>query len=55
MFKKNSKEINFQKVNDTIDLASKVLKVTYFLLLALGFYLILLLFKESSSLQQSNE
>ncbi len=50
MFKKNSKEINFQKVNDTIDLASKVLKVTYFLLLALGFYLILLLFKETKIL-----
>lgn len=50
MFKKNNKEINISKVNDTVDLASKVLKVTYFLLLALGIYLILLLFKETKIL-----
>ena len=50
MFKKNNKEINFGKINDTVDLASKVLRVTYFLLLALGFYLIILLFKETKIL-----
>lgn len=50
MFRKSNKEIDIRKVNDTVDLASKVLKVTYFLLLALGVYLILLLFKETKIL-----
>ena len=40
----------YKLINDTVDLASKVLRVTYFLLLALGFYLIILLFKETKIL-----
>lgn len=45
MLKRNN-TINVAKVNEVADLSSKVLKVTYFLLLALGFYLLLLLIKE---------
>lgn len=48
MFKK--KEFDIKKINEVTDLASKVLKVMYFLLLALGAYLVLLLFKETNIL-----
>lgn len=48
--RKNNNEIDTQKINDVADLASKVLRVTYFLLLALGIYLVLLLFKETNVL-----
>lgn len=48
--KKREKELNFSKINNVAELASKVLKVTYFLLLALGLYLIVLLFKETNIL-----
>ncbi|MBQ9011715.1 MAG: AI-2E family transporter [Bacilli bacterium] len=48
MFKKReSKEIDKTKINEVTDLASRVLKVTYFLLLALSLYLILILCKET--------
>ncbi len=43
-------ELDISKVNETVSLASKVLKVTYTLLIALGIYLILLLFKETNIL-----
>lgn len=49
MLKRNN-TINVQKINEVADSASKVLKVTYFLLLALGFYLLLLLIKETKLL-----
>lgn len=48
--RKKDKELNISQINNVADLASKVLKVTYFLLLALGLYLILLLFKETNIL-----
>ena len=49
MLKRNN-TINVAKINEVADGASKVLKVTYFLLLALGFYLLLLLIKETKLL-----
>ena len=49
MLKRNN-TINMAKVNEVAESASKVLKVTYFLLLALGFYLLILLFKETKLL-----
>lgn len=48
--KKLSNDIDKQKINDVADRASKVLNVTYFLLLALGLYLVILLFKETNIL-----
>lgn len=48
--KKTPAELNVRKINDVADKASRVLNVTYFLLLALGVYLILLLFKETNIL-----
>ncbi len=39
-----------RKINEVADRASRVLNVTYFLLLALGLYLIILLFKETNIL-----
>ncbi len=48
--RKVSAEIDKQKINDVANKASRVLNVTYFLLLALGLYLILLLFKETNIL-----
>ena len=51
MFKRNAaKDINKQKVNEVLDRTSKVLTITYFLLLAIGLYLIVLLFKETNIL-----
>ena len=50
MLKKMSSKIDIKKINEVSYLASKVLKVTYFLLLALGIYLVLLLFKETNIL-----
>ena len=50
MFKKNNSEINVAKINEVAERSNKVLKVMYFLLLALGLYLILLLFKETKIL-----
>lgn len=50
MLKRNNSNINFGKINEVADNASKVLKVTYFLLLALGLYLLILLFKETNIL-----
>ena len=47
---KRTNTINTAKVNEVADNASRVLKVTYFLLLALGFYLLLLLIKETKLL-----
>ena len=38
--KKTPAELNVRKINDVADKASRVLNVTYFLLLALGVYLI---------------
>ena len=49
MLKRNN-TINIAKINEVADNASKVLKVMYFLLLALGFYLLLLLIKETKLL-----
>ena len=49
MLKRNN-TLNVAKVNEVAESASKVLKVTYFLLLALGFYLLLLLVKETKLL-----
>ncbi len=43
-------EIDKGKINHVADLASKVLSVTYVLLIALGVYLVLLLFKETNIL-----
>lgn len=43
-------EIDKGKINHVADLVSKVLSVTYILLIALGFYLVLLLFKETNIL-----
>ncbi len=52
MFKKRKDiEIDKGKINHVADLASKVLSVTYILLIALGIYLILLLFKETNILK----
>ncbi len=48
--RRNNKEIDTERINNVTDLAAKVLRVTYFLLLALGVYLILLLFKETNIL-----
>ncbi len=48
--KKSSAEIDKQKVNEAVERASKVLTATYFLLLAAGIYLIVLLFKETNIL-----
>ncbi len=48
--KKSSTNIDKQKINEVADRASKVLNVTYFLLVALGLYLIILLFKETNIL-----
>lgn len=45
-----SSKIDIKKINEVSFLASKVLKVTYFLLLALSLYLVLLLFKETNIL-----
>lgn len=42
--------IDKKKINDTVDLASKVLKVTYILLIGLSIYLVVLLFKETKLL-----
>ena len=50
MLKKMSSKIDIKKINEVSFLASKVLKVTYFLLLALSLYLVLLLFKETNIL-----
>lgn len=50
MLKKMSSKIDIKKINEVSTLASKVLKVTYFLLLALSLYLVLLLFKETNIL-----
>lgn len=50
MFKRNNSQINVTKINEVADSASKALKVTYFLLLALGVYLLILLFKETNIL-----
>ncbi len=48
--RKTAEELNTQKINEVAERASKVLKITYFLLVALGIYLILLLFKETNIL-----
>lgn len=50
MLRRNSSEINAAKINEVADCASKVLRVTYFLLLALGLYLFILLIKETNIL-----
>ena len=50
MFKKKDSEISIKKINEVTNLTSKVLKVTYFLLLALSLYLVVLLFKETKIL-----
>ena len=50
MLKKMSSKIDIKKINEVSTLTSKVLKVTYFLLLALSLYLVLLLFKETNIL-----
>lgn len=48
--KKTTTDIDKQKINEVADRASKVLNVTYFLLVALGLYLVILLFKETNIL-----
>jgi len=50
MFKRNNTNINIEKINEVSETASRVLKVTYFLLVALGIYLVILLFKETNIL-----
>ncbi len=48
--RKTNEEIDVSKINNVATLASKVLSVTYVLLIALGIYLVLLLFKETNIL-----
>jgi len=48
--RKSTTNIDKQKINEVADRASRVLNLTYFLLLALGLYLIILLFKETNIL-----
>ncbi len=48
--RKLSADFDKRKINEVADRASRVLNVTYFLLLALGLYLIILLFKETNIL-----
>lgn len=48
--RKVSKELDIKKVNEVTDLASKVLKVMYLLLIALACYVVIRLFKETKIL-----
>lgn len=50
MLRRNNSNIDVGKINEVADSASKVLKVTYFLLLALSLYLVILLFKATNIL-----
>lgn len=48
--KKQSKELDYSKINEVTDLSSKVLKTLYFLLIMVAVYVVIKLFKETKIL-----